>query len=114
MYISVAWSSSMWLQAQHLHTSAERRESPVASLSSPELLSDLFTCSPHAAQAKRMRGIMGEKRMTNAGKEQEEEEGAVEVEEEEGASFWTGEERQRRVKRGNKQEKSVQALITCW
>lgn len=47
---------------------------------------------------------MGEKRMTNAGKEQEEEEGA---------SFWTGEERQRRVKRGNKQEKSVQALITC-
>lgn len=57
----------MWLQAQHLHTSAERRQSPAASLSSPELLSDLFTCSTHAAQAKRMRGIMGEKRMTNVG-----------------------------------------------
>lgn len=56
---SVARSSSMWLPAQHLHTSAECRESPVASLSSPELLSDLFTCSPHAAQAKRMRGIVG-------------------------------------------------------
>lgn len=57
----VAWSSSMWLQAKHLHTSAECRVSPVASLSSPELLSDLFTCSPHAAQAKRTRGIKGEK-----------------------------------------------------
>lgn len=43
----------MWLQAKHLHTSAERRVSPVASLSPPELLSDLFTCSPHAAQAKK-------------------------------------------------------------
>lgn len=51
----------MWLQAKHLHTSAECRVSPVASLSSPELLSDLFTCPPHAAQAKKMRGIKGEK-----------------------------------------------------
>lgn len=55
----------MWLQAKHLHTSAERSISPVASLSSPELLSDLFTCSPHAAQAKRMRGIIGEKMVRN-------------------------------------------------
>lgn len=65
--MSVAWSCSAWLQAQHLHTSAERRVSPVASLSSPELLSDLFTCSPHAAQAKRMRGIIGEKRVKYGG-----------------------------------------------
>lgn len=91
-------SGSMWLQAEHLHTSAERRVSPVASLSSPELLSDLFTCSPHAAQAKRMRGIMGETRMKYVGG---------------GGLFRTGEERQRRVKGGNKQEKSVGALITC-
>lgn len=100
----------MWLQAQHLHTSAERRQSPAASLSSPELLSDLFTCSTHAAQAKRMRGIMGEKRMTNAGggKEQEEKK------EGEGGFFWTGEERQSRVKGGNRQEKSVRAVITRW
>lgn len=103
----------MWLQAQHPHTSAECRQSPAASLSSPELLSDLFTCSTHAAQAKRMRGIMGEKRMTNAGvgggeKEQEEEK------EGKGGVFWTGEERQRRVKGGNRQEKSVRAVITRW
>lgn len=65
--ISVARSSCMRLQAQHLHTSAERRQSPVASLSAPELLSDLFTCSPQAAQAKRMRGIIGERSRTNAG-----------------------------------------------
>lgn len=51
----------MWPQAKHLHTSAACRVSPVASLSSPELLSDLFTCSPHAAQAKRTKGIKGEK-----------------------------------------------------
>lgn len=57
----MARSSSIWLQAKHLHTSAERSISPVASLSSPELLSDLFTCSPHDAQAKRMQGIIGEK-----------------------------------------------------
>lgn len=49
----------MWLQAQHLHTSAERRQSPAASLSSPELLSDLFTCSTHAAQAKKDEGNNG-------------------------------------------------------
>lgn len=67
--VSVAWSSSAWLRAQHLHTSAERRVSPVASLSSPELLSDLFTCSPHAAQAERMRGIMGEKRVKYGGRD---------------------------------------------
>lgn len=47
----------MWPQAKHLHTSAERSVSPVASLSSPELLSDLFTCSPHAAQARRTMGV---------------------------------------------------------
>lgn len=34
-------------------------------------------------------------------------------EEEEGASFWTRDERKKRMKRGSKQEKSVQALITC-
>lgn len=49
----------MWLRAKHLHTSAEHRVSPVASLSSPELLSDLFTCSPNAAQAKRTTGVGG-------------------------------------------------------
>lgn len=98
MYIyQVAWSSSMWLQAKHLHTSAERRVSPVASLSSPELLSDLFTCSPHAAQAKRMRGIKGEKMVRNR-KRGEGREGG-------GAWFRTGEERQRGEKRGNKRER---------
>lgn len=55
------WSSSIWPQAKHLHTSAERAVSPNASLSPLELLSDLFTCSAHAAQAKRTRRIRGAK-----------------------------------------------------
>lgn len=56
IYIKWRGPLSMWLRAKHLHTSAECRVSPVASLSSPELLSDLFTCSPNAAQAKRTGG----------------------------------------------------------
>lgn len=63
----VAWSSSMWLQAKHLHTSAESSVSPAASLSSPEVLSDLFTCSPHFTQAKR---AMGHKGRENGEKEE--------------------------------------------
>lgn len=62
IYIKWRGPLSMWLRAKHLHTSAECRVSPVASLSSPELLSDLFTCSPNAAQAKRTGGGMVEDR----------------------------------------------------
>lgn len=65
----------MWLQAKHLHTSAERRVSPVASLSPPELLSDLFTCSPHAAQAKKKKkkdeGNKGREKMVGNRKREE-------------------------------------------
>lgn len=48
-----------------------------------------------------MRGWGGEK------EQEEEKEGK-------GGVFWTGEERQRRVKGGNRQEKSVRAVITRW
>lgn len=85
----------MWLQAKHLHTSAERGVSPVASLSSPELLSDLFTCSPHATQAKKDEGSKGR----GTGEKLRERRRAR------GGWLWTGEERQRGEKRGNKLER---------
>lgn len=94
---------SVWLQAKHLHTSAEYRVSPVASLSSPELLSDLFTCSPHAAQAKRTRGKKGEK-MARKRKR---------------GGGWTGWGQVKRDSGEGRERrqwarKSVQAMITCW
>lgn len=53
VYISSGVVVSTWPQAEHLHTSAESSVLPAASLSSPEVLSDLFTCSPHFTQAKK-------------------------------------------------------------
>lgn len=99
----------MWLQAKHLHTSAERRVSPVASLSPPELLSDLFTCSPHAAQAKKKKKDEGNKRGEKMVGNRKREEGGRGWE---GGWLRTGKKRQRGEKRGNKQKECVQAMIT--
>ena len=59
----------MWPRAKHLHTSAECTLSPFASLSSPELLSDLFTRSPNAAI--RQNEKKKDKGRENGGKETE-------------------------------------------
>ena len=86
IYIKWRGPLSMWLRAKHLHTSAECTVSPVASLSSPELLSDLFTCSPNAAQAKRTGGGRGwlrtgeEGQRRRGGREREREEAISEKE----------------------------------
>lgn len=77
----------MWLRAKHLHTSAERRLSPLASLSPPELLGDLFTCSPHAVQAG---GKKDRKEGMSANKEEGREKNGGARQEGEGSRRWAG------------------------